>query len=55
MKLEGAFRKALTDTQFVDVMTTLRMEIVDMSGEEMREAIATEVENAAALYKGLAN
>lgn len=55
MKLETAFRNALKDEQFVDLMGKLRMEIVDMSGEEMRETIGVEVENATTLYNSLAH
>lgn len=52
-KLEGAFRKALADPQFVEVMKKLRMEIVEMGGEEMRQTISSEVENATRLYQSL--
>lgn len=54
-KLETAFRNALKDEDFVNVMTQLRMEIVDMDGAAMREAIAAEVENATTLYNSLSN
>lgn len=52
-KLETAFRNALKDEDFVALMGKLRMEIVDMDGAAMREAIAAEVTNAGELYDSL--
>jgi tripartite-type tricarboxylate transporter receptor subunit TctC len=52
-KLEAAFRKALEDRTFQEVMKKLRMEIVDMSGSETRDAIAKEIETAKRLISSV--
>lgn len=54
-KLETAFRNALKDENFVSIMEKLRMEVIDMDGAAMREAIAGEVESATELYNSLSN
>jgi tripartite-type tricarboxylate transporter receptor subunit TctC len=43
-KLEDAFRKSLTDDGFKASMRRLAMAIVDMSGKETKEVVATEIE-----------
>lgn len=53
VKLEAAFRKALEDRTFQEVMKKLRMEIVDMSGSETRDAIAKEIETAKRLISAV--
>ena len=45
-KLETAFRKALEDTGFRDVMGKLQMEISDLPGPQVRELVASEIEKA---------
>lgn len=50
-KLETAFLSSLDDERFVEAMANLRMEIVEMNGEEMREAIGQEVTNASELIE----
>lgn len=55
MKLETAFRAALSDPTFVETMGKLRMEIVEMSGPEMHDAIEAEVDKASDLVNSLSN
>ena len=45
-KLETAFRKALEDPSFREVMAKLQMEIFDLSGPQAREVVAAEIEKA---------
>lgn len=45
-KLENAFRMALKSEGFVKAMDTLRMAIVDMSGEETMRTVQREIETA---------
>ena len=45
-KLETAFRKALEDPGFKEVMAKLQMEISDLAGPQARELVAAEIEKA---------
>jgi tripartite-type tricarboxylate transporter receptor subunit TctC len=45
-KLEGAFRKALDDPSFREVMKRLRMLVVDIPGAEVRKLVEEEIETA---------
>ncbi len=46
LKLETAFRQALEDPGFKDVMAKLQMEISDLPGPQVRELVAAEIEKA---------
>jgi tripartite-type tricarboxylate transporter receptor subunit TctC len=46
LKLETAFRRALDDPSFKDVMAKLQMEISDLPGPQVRELVASEIEKA---------
>ncbi|MGE4339566.1 MAG: tripartite tricarboxylate transporter substrate binding protein, partial [Pigmentiphaga sp.] len=46
VKLEGAFREALTDPAFVGVMERVSMEIVDMSGADTKSLVQREFQRA---------
>lgn len=46
MRLETAFRKALSDTKFQQTMQRLRMEVVDLSGAEVKSLVEHEVQSA---------
>jgi tripartite-type tricarboxylate transporter receptor subunit TctC len=48
-KLEGAFRKALSDPAFQETMKRLAMEIVDLPGPEVKKLIDEEYARAAEL------
>ncbi len=48
-RLEGAFRKALADPAFKDTMKRLAMEIVDLSGPEVKKLVDEEYARAAEL------
>lgn len=47
--LETAFRNALKDEVFIKTMQNLRMEIIEMSGDEFRDVVADEVSKATKL------
>jgi tripartite-type tricarboxylate transporter receptor subunit TctC len=53
MRLETAFRKALSDQAFKQTMGRLHMEIVDMPGAEVKKLVAGEVRRAKELIATL--
>ncbi|WBY00532.1 tripartite tricarboxylate transporter substrate binding protein [Ramlibacter tataouinensis] len=50
-KLETAFRKALTDTAFVNVMDRMSMEVIDMSGKDTKALVEREFQRAQQLER----
>lgn len=54
-KLEGAFRKALSDTAFKETMKRLAMEIVDLSGPDAKKLVQEEYDLARRLNEELKN
>jgi tripartite-type tricarboxylate transporter receptor subunit TctC len=49
--LEAAFRKALSDKAFQETMDRLAMEVIDLSGAEVKKVVAAEYELAGQLLK----
>ncbi|WP_332815989.1 tripartite tricarboxylate transporter substrate binding protein [Ramlibacter sp.] len=50
-KLESAFRKALTDPAFVNVMDRMSMEVIDMSGKDTKALVEREFQRAQQLER----
>lgn len=52
-RLEAAFRKALSDEGFKNAMARLRMEIIDLSGPDMKKMVEGELKRASELIAKL--